>query len=172
MSATNRGAKRAARDFYATPEAAFRPLLNYLHFDVYFWEPACGDGRIVRWLLESGRRACGADLHPGNGCAIIRDFLTDPSRRQFIITNPPFSLALEFCNHALTHAPEVMMLLRLNFLASQLRRPWWAVHEPDALFVLSERPSFGKNKHGRKGTDACEYAWFYWGSRFRGIHHL
>lgn len=166
MSATNRGAARNERDFYATPESAFAPLLHYLHFDLEYWEPAQGDGRLVRWLRESGRRADGRDL----ACGF--DFLEDTTQRQFILTNPPFSLALEFCDHAINHAPEVMMLLRLNFLGSQARRPWWATHEPDALFVLSQRPSFGKNKQGRKGTDACDYAWFYWGARFRGIRHL
>ncbi len=35
-----------------------------------------------------------------------------------------------------------MLLLRLNWLASQKRREWFKTHEPSALFVLSERPSF------------------------------
>lgn len=177
MSATNRGAKRNARDFYATPEKSFQPLLEHLPRDVRFYEPAAGDGRLIRWLRDSRRAAFGADLcqsrmHYRALIATGKDFLQDRTRRQFIITNPPFSLSLEFCAHALTLAPEVMMLLRLNFLGAVKRRDWWRKHEPAALFVLSSRPSFGKNKHGKRGTDATEYAWFYWGERFSGIRHL
>lgn len=135
-SATNRGAVREERDFYATPEDAFLPLLPYLPRDRAIWEPACGDGRLIAWMQQDGLTAKGSDLAHG------KDFLADTTPRQCILTNPPFSLAQQFCDHALRHAPEVWMLLRLNFLASDERRAWWKEHEPQALFVLSKRPSF------------------------------
>lgn len=171
MSATNRGAIRNAQDFYSTPEGAFKPLLSVLPKDVSYWEPAQGDGRLVRWLTESGRRAAGADLATGT------DFLTDTTRREFVITNPPFSMVClkasketvsgGFLPHALTHSKEVMLLLRLNYLGATYRRDFFREHEPAALFVITPRPMF----HGATGSDACEYAWFYWGHRFTGIHH-
>lgn len=166
MSATNRGAERNPQDFYSTPESAFKPLIPFLPTDVTFWEPSQGDGRLVKWLVESGRRAAGSDLSEGN------DFLSDTTQREFIITNPPFSIVCRkdmtgFLPHAIAHAPEVMFLLRLNYLGGQYRKPFFQSHEPSAIFVLSERPKF----HGASGTDACEYAWFYWGNRIRGIFH-
>jgi len=133
-----------------------------------FWEPACGDGRLIRWIKESGRRADGTDLALGQGI----DFLKDESMRSFIITNPPFSLGAEFVAHSLAHATETMFLLPLNFLGSQKRAELFRRNEPDAIFVLSNRPSFGLNKHGKKGTDSNEYGWFYWGDRYKGIQHL
>lgn len=167
MSATNRGAVRNPRDFYATPELAFAPLLSYLPTaGVCFWEPACGDGRIVRWLRDSGRVADGADIEPQDSGFRKRDFLKDQTRRDFIITNPPFSMGLEFASHATACANEVLLLLRINFLGSVVRREWLRQHEPAAIFVITPRPSFTGG-----GSDACEYAWFYWGSRFRGVHH-
>ena len=175
MSATNRGAERNPQDFYSTPEKAFRPLLDLLPRDVSFWEPAQGDGRLVRWLAESGRQAGGGDLSTGT------DFLADESQREFIITNPPFSIVCigdrparstkvvgGFLPHALAHAPEVMFLLRLNYLGASYRRDFFKAHEPAALFVITPRPAF----HGATSTDSCEYAWFYWGNRFSGINHL
>jgi hypothetical protein len=172
MSATNRGTERNAQDFYSTPESAFKPLLEFLPYDVDYWEPAQGDGRLVQWLTSAGRRAAGADLSQGT------DFLKDTRRRQFIITNPPFSIVClrgefagvegGFLPHALSLAPEVMFLLRLNYLGARYRRDFFRAHEPSAIFVLSERPRF----HGASGTDACEYGWFYWGKRWRGIKHL
>ena len=161
MSSTNRGAIRKPMDFYATPSASFLPLIPFLPTNVFFWEPACGDDRLVKMLMETGRKAGGDDLSNGY------DFLKDDSRREFILTNPPFSLAQEFCDHAIKHSREVMMLLRLNFLGSQKRKDWWQKNEPNALFVLSKRPDFTGG-----GGDSCEYAWYYWGHRFTGIKHL
>ena len=158
-----RGSKRREADFYATPESAFRPLLPFLHLmPDHIWEPAHGDGRLVRWMVEAKLEATGDDLKDGY------NFLKDDSRRGCIVTNPPFSLALEFCDHAIKHAPNVFMLLRLNFLASKKRREWWNAHKPDALFVLSERPSFTDD--GK--TDATDYAWFYWGKVHKGFYFL
>lgn len=169
MSATNRGTTRAESDFYATPASAFLPLLDYLPKDSVYWEPACGDCRIIDWLTESGRQADGSDLHYSDklGPRPAIDFLLDEFHRDFIITNPPFSLAQPFCDHALRHGREVMMLLRLNFLGAQKRREWWRQNQPSAIFVLSERPDFTG-----KGGDACDYGWFYWGRRFRGFIFL
>ena len=165
MSAANRGSKRSERDFYPTPLTAFRPLVPFiLDLRLKVWEPACGDRRLINCLNEnqSEHEADGDDIL--GGC----NFLDDFTKRDFIVTNPPFSLALEFCDHAIKHSAHVCMLLRLNFLGSKKRKKWWIANEPDALFVLSQRPSFKQN--GK--TDACEYAWFYWGSKHKGIHHL
>lgn len=166
MSATGRGKERNARDFYPTPEYAFKNLLPMLPHESTYWEPACGDGRLVRWMNESGYKCAGTDLALGD------DFLRDDAKRDFIITNPPFSLALQFCEHALAHSSEFLFLLPLNFLGSIKRRDWLSRHEPNAIFVIVPRPSFGLNKHGKKGTDANEYGWFYWGGRWSGIKHL
>ena len=161
MSATNRGSKRHAADFYATPESAFKPLLPFLKaMPEPIWEPACGDGRLLRWMHLDEIDAKGNDIGR-NGY----DFLQDNAQRAAIITNPPFSLALEFCDHAINHAPNVFMLLRLNFLGSQKRRDWWRRNPPAALFILSERPSFTDDGQ----TDATDYAWFYWGKLHRGF---
>lgn len=160
MSATNRGAVRKDKDHYATPEAAFKPLLPYLaRVPTAVWEPACGDRRLIRWMEEVGIESYGNDMNTGY------DFLQDSLRYSSILTNPPFSLALEFCEHAIKHAPNVFMLLRLNFLASRKRRDWWRKHPPSALFILSERPSFT----GDGKTDSTDYAWFYWGPLHQGI---
>lgn len=161
MSSTNRGAVRKTNDSYCTPAAAFLPFLPHLQPGVRFWEPACGDRRLINWLREAGHEAEGNDLQNGY------DFLEDRRIHGCIITNPPFSLALEFCEHALCHAPEVIMLLRLNFLGSQKRYDWWRQNEPSAIYVLSERPDFTGG-----GGDSCEYAWFVWGIRYSGIHHI
>jgi len=162
MSATNRGSKRSKNDFYATPLAAFAPLIPYLRImPGPIWEPACGDARLIRTMLAMCIPAAGDDL--GNGY----DFLNQSRTHPTILTNPPFSLAHEFCDHAIRHAPNVFMLLRLNFLGSSKRRDWWLKHPVSAIFIITPRPSFTG-----KGSDACEYGWFYWGNIWKGIYHL
>ena len=210
MSATNRGAKRVESDFYPTPLTAFTPLIKYLPKNQPIFECASGDGRLVKAMNDAGLKATGKDLDRDGF-----DFLKSRTKRKCIVTNPPFSIALEFCDHALKLAPEVFMLLRLNFLASGKRKEWFQKHEPSALFVLSDRPSFAifcecntnltittpeiEIKNARCGhkwsvpsdqgkprecpackgakikhttSDACDYAWIYWGKRHRGIFHI
>ena len=162
MSATNRGAVRQEKDFYTTPKEAFMPLLPYIPKNVHIHEPACGDSRLARWMTEAGVKVV-TQTDLALGC----DFLKDETHYSFILTNPPFSLAFDFCRHARKHSVETMFLLRLNFLASQHRYDWFCKNEPSALFVLSDRPDFTGG-----GGDACDYAWFYWGFRYKGIFHL
>lgn len=161
MSSTNRGAVRKDADFYATPLPAFVPLIPYLDHTKTHWECAEGDGRLVLAMRQDGISCYGTDLSTG------ADFLTSERKESCIITNPPFSIAFEFCVRAVDRANEVWMLLRLNFLASKKRSAWFKTHEPSALFVLSSRPDFTGG-----GGDSCDYAWFYWGQRHNGIFHL
>jgi len=154
---------RHAYDFYPTPHWVTESILPYLTRGIVWHEPACGDGAIVSVLRASNIETTASDIRFGDA-----DFLRDTAKREAIITNPPFSLAFEFCQRAVKLAPEVMLLLRLNFLSSQYRAAWFKQHEPDALFVLSRRPSFTNN--GK--TDSTDYAWFYWGSTLKGIHHI
>lgn len=152
---------RLGPDYYATPLSAFKPLLSHLDPEGKFWEPACGDGRLIQAMLNAGLEANGDDLQHGY------DFLKDTERYDVIVTNPPFSLAFEFVQHAIDHSWETFMLLRLNFLASQKRASWFRENEPNGLFVLTKRPSFAYG-----GTDSCDYAWFYWGDEKFGVVHL
>lgn len=93
-------------------------------------------------------------LFAHNGAEPVRD------RFDLIIANPPYSIALEFIEAALSMRKSqgvVAFLLRINFLGSQERADWHRAH-PCKLYVLPRRPSFTGG-----GTDATEYAWFVWG---------
>lgn len=58
-------------------------------------------------------------------------------------------------------APWVVFLMRLNILGSG-RYDIFSNEMPDH-YVLSNRPSFKKNKNGKTSSDATEYAFFVWG---------
>lgn len=175
MSATNRGAIRVENDFYPTPDWLTEPAIKIL-FDRFKanekWdvlEPACGDLAMVKVLQKYFNNIEYSDIVEPYNC----DFLKPNSENQIffdkydlIITNPPFSLAKEFVDKAMEYRKDehsiVAMLLRVNFSGSQERYEWFKANEP-SVYVSSKRPSFGKNKEGKKGTDNSEYAWFFWG---------
>ena len=76
-----------------------------------------------------------------------------------LICNPPFSAVQDFITHGLRfNAFITAFLTRLNFLGSQRRHAWWLANPPDAIRVLSARPSF----LGSTRTDMTEYMWVIW----------
>jgi hypothetical protein len=175
MSATGRATKRHPYDAYSTPKWCTEAIAKQIVWgkDATILEPCAGEGAIADVLCRYPHQSVGCmDINPdcrmGNGV----DFLTyeDDEIVDFIITNPPFALAQEFVEKALTLANCTIMLLRLNFLASKTRKEFWEKHPPTAIHVLTKRPSFTG-----KGTDATDYAWFVWDSTGRqkvGVHWL
>ena len=170
MSATGRGAQRHTDDFYATPAWVTRAVLPLLDKPKRVLEPCAGTGAIVlacrqQWptatidAVELDADRCAEII--GADHALCRNWFDVPweSRHSLIITNPPFKLALEFINRSLELADTVAMLLRLNFLGSQKRAPFWRTH-PCGVYVLPRRPSFTEDNR----TDSTEYAWFVWGN--------
>ena len=180
MSATNRGAKRVDKDVYNTPSWATELIVREIAWgdSAIVLEPCAGQGAIAEVLVRCNVGAVEtADIDAsapfGNG----EDFLTTEYdvKYDFILTNPPFSLAQEFIEKSLRIANCVIMLLPLGFYGAESRHEWWAAHEPTAQFVLSKRPMFGKNKDGKWGSDSETYAWLVWdstGRQKRGFYHL
>jgi hypothetical protein len=122
-------------DFYATPACAVEALLRVYQPVPDVWEPACGDGAIVKVLRALGHPVIASDLHDW-GCDDSTagvDFLAverAPHGCACIVTNPPYQLAQKFVEHALRLVPDVAMLLRLAFL-----------DRPDERSCLSARGS-------------------------------
>ena len=172
MSSTNRGGKRTPADFYPTPAWCVLRALEAMSLPGGEWlEPCAGDGAIIRatqrtrrdvsWQAIEIRESCkpilkrDLSLHDRVACADFFDWR--PTQRfDVLFTNPPYSLAEQFLEKGLTLAANVVLLLRLNFLASARRADLMRRHAPD-VYVLPNRPSFS----GR-GTDSVEYAWFHW----------
>lgn len=189
MSATGRGGERIASDNYPTPAWCVHRLLEVCplplaSLGVRRWlEPCAGDGAIMRavdtFLRPEDRpswtaveiRPEAAELIPARDGDLVHvgDFLRDaPPSGPFItiITNPPYSLAMEFIQRSFDLAPGafIVMLLRVNFAASAARSTFMREFPPD-VYVLPNRPSFTNG-----GTDATEYAWFVWPPIRRRTH--
>ena len=152
MSRQKAGERLNPTDFYATPPWCYENLdIDWNIFETAH-EPCRGDGRIQFFLEEECALPCTySEILEG------KDFFEWTEGTDLILTNPPFSIAQEFIDHAITYSNTCIMLLRINFLGSIKRYSWWKEAPPTALHVLSKRPSFTG-----KGTDATEYAWYVW----------
>lgn len=177
-------------DFYATPQVAVDELLaeiGPLLGEGYVLDPAAGDGALLTAVKDAlpDRAVVGIEIDPAR-CAMAAarfgpdwvweaDYLKEeyPGYPEFalVIANPPYSLAQEFVDKMLRERGQdtiVAALLRINFLGSQKRAQWWLSHRPDAVRVLSKRPSFT----GDGKTDSTEYAWYLWGEQVRPLAAL
>lgn len=182
MSATNRSKVRRSGDWYPTPKFCVDRLLDEVPLPHGHWlEPAAGTGALIRavnqyayltdpfdtaslpsitwdacemsfWAYQELKPLC-QNLFIGN--FLKTDF--EVGKYKVIITNPPYSLAMEFIDKALSLKPEkLVLLLRTNFLESEKRVQFMRSNTPD-VYVLPSRPSFTG-----KGNDATSYAWFVW----------
>ncbi len=158
MSSKNRGSIPQENDYYPTPIESIIPLLNKINFNkvTTFLEPCCGDGRILD-LIPKDKVKFWSEIQKG------RDYFNYKFEDiDLIVTNPPFSLAVEFLIKSLSEAKTVCYLQRLNWLGSKTRKDFWNSNPPDKIFVLSKRPQFKRELGLGSGSDSTEYAWFVW----------
>lgn len=192
MSATGRGYQRHKDDFYRTPTWATRSYWEYRfsrNFDgkifsplpQTIYDPCCGDGRILRALVDASGRPDIALM----GSDIVQRWSDDKEDYlpamlfqedvfadrptvigggvdTMVITNPPFALAEEILTHLVFERRfnRVAALLRLNFMGGpRVGGELFCGLRACKIFVLPNRPSFTGF-----GTDATEYAWFEWQS--------
>ncbi len=171
--------QREKHDFYATPEETTRAILDVLVLEGSILEPACGMGHISKVLKEyyPENEIISTDLiDRGFGEGGI-DFLSHDYGRRFdnIITNPPFKLAKEFVEKALTIANDkVIMLMKIQFLESKGRREFLENSPLKYVYCFSERQATMRNgwevnpKTGKPWATALFLAWFVWEIGYEG----
>lgn len=182
MSSTNRknAQERHVSDYYVTPQSDivlfFSEWLKDLeghNFDNAIWLDPCAGGDVKNEMSYPAviHKALGVpneniftlDIREDSRASNKGDFLDIEFQRKFdiVITNPPFNVAQEIIEKALSITQEggyVIMLLRLNFLGSKARKPFWDKYPPKYVYVHHKRISFKEDG----GTDSIEYAHFVW----------
>jgi hypothetical protein len=161
-------------EFFPTPGWCIHRFIERATFlpNGSWLEPCAGNGDIIQgindkrpgkieWSANELRSECEPALRKFTNKTTIGDFLKweaqGPNPYNVIITNPPFSLALAIIKKSLELSDYVAMLLRLNFIGSTDRTPFFREFMPD-IYVIPERPSFDG-----EGADSIEYAWFLFG---------
>ena len=147
--------EREKDDFYPTPP---EPTRAFLHAEIdrlrdfgTIWEPAAGDGAMVREMESVGLTVCASDL-VDRGCgADIRSFYDFPvAPAGAIVTNPPFQECgwgngnARWLYHALdTLGVEYMaLLMNWSFPGAGGLAPFWAKFPPARVYLMRWKIDF------------------------------
>lgn len=168
--------EREPADFYATPPEPTRALLSaeigrLRDFDT-IWEPAAGDGAMVREMQTLGLKVFSSDLiDRGCGATIqsFYDFTSPPARA--ILTNPPFAECgwgngkARWLYHALdTLGVEYMaLLLNWNWPGAGGLMPFWAKYPPARVYLMRWKIDFTG-----QGAPPMLNGWFVWDRKHVG----
>lgn len=166
--------EREKDDFYPTPPEPTRALLDaelgrLRDFDV-IWEPAAGDGAMVREMEAVGLTVVASDLIDRGCGAAIRSFYEwrPDDVPSCIVTNPPFAECNRepgWVRHALEtlNAEYMALLLPLNWLGAASRAALWAQFPPARVYLMRWRIDFTG-----QGAPPMLNAWFVWDRKHQG----
>lgn len=177
------GAPRSNLDFYQTPEEDVKKFLRtsgLVPNAGLVLEPAAGDGNIVRCLKElrpEAKIVAGDIAQREFELDYVADFLTQPFKKEVdcIITNPPFTHALEFIVKSLEICKgDVIMLLKVAFVAGQKRRALFERGHLKSIYVSSSRincymPGVATSSTGRRTNSATlDMGWYVFNRNYKG----
>lgn len=171
-------ARWRALEFFPTPPWAARAgaeLILRLDPEARsVWEPACGEGHMAHGLADYFPTLFRSDVHAHAGAEpfAVQDFLDpaldrqgyDGPRFDWIVTNPPFSLASEFVRLGLHRARRGVALLARASLLESIGR-YELMFGAEGLCVFSpfiERVAMTLGGWDPKASTATAYAWFIW----------
>ena len=155
---------RQKNDTYFTEESATKELLKVITFSGNVLEPCCGKGSMVNVLKKHPNigkiytndieKKFKTDTHFDATGPILYDF----SKYHWIITNPPFSKALQILTQAMMTRANLAFFLRISFLEPTYdRSPLLFDTPPTKLHVLPRMSFTGDGK-----MDNVTCAWFIW----------
>ena len=168
FSANNTTGKRRKSDFYETPYSMTSHLLEVENFDksLTVCEPACGAGAISNILKKHWNNVIAYDVE--------KDFLLEYGNYDYIITNPPFSIAYEFVKKAKKIATKKFaFLLPLSYLHGKKRYDDIYMDKTYGLkkvYVFTRYPMLGEplRDDGKYNTGMMVYAWYIFENHFSG----
>lgn len=162
--------KAGSPDNFQTDPAALDYLLPFIPKNWHIWEPACGNGNLVRALDKMGFRVQGTDIQEmpmEGGWNYSRDFISDIPIPDcdMILTNPPYSIKEKFLARCYELGKPFALLLPLTTFDSVERRKLFAKHGVQIIFpskrINFETPNHEHNlKIGKKTSAWFFSAWF------------
>ena len=175
---------RAKHDYYATDPKAVNMLLKKYNFcKANILEPCVGAGHIAETLTDyynNYPNITAIDIvDRGYPNTIVQDFLTWETNEKFegIITNPPYSLAMEFAEKGIELLEEdgvMALFLKLQFLEGSKRKSFFEKYPPKYIYVFRNRMATWKNgssvnpETNKKWAETICFAWFIWEKGFKG----
>lgn len=168
--------ERDGFDWYVEPEVATAALLKVERFVGRIHDPSCGQGNIVRTLIQHGYHASGSDLVDRAGSpGWFRgksDFLgAEPMYAENMAFNPPFYKAKgaeAFIRRALQVATgKVAAFVDMKFLAGAARaKGLYVEHPPSRVWIVTPRVSCPPGEALLAGEKAqggeADWCWMIW----------
>jgi len=167
--------EREKDEFYPTPP---EPTRAFLHAEIdrlrdfpCIWEPAAGDGAMVREMEGLGLNVQKTDL-VDRGCgAMISDFYSFTRGPRAIVTNPPFAECgwgngkARWLKHALDVIGVDYMALLMNWgwPGAGGLGPFYAQHPPARVYLMRWKIDFTG-----QGAPPMLNAWFVWDKAWEG----
>lgn len=149
---------RSPIDIYPTPPDVTYALLDFLKLPRHtrIWEPAAGDGHMVKAIESRGYYVIGTDILTGT------DFLTAdvPAEVDMIITNPPFKWSEDFIWRAAKTGIPFAFLLKSQYWHASRRRNLFESLPPSYVLPLTWRPQFDPS--GSKKSPVMDVVWNVW----------
>lgn len=169
--------EREKDDFYPTPP---EPTRAFLHAEINrlrefegIWEPACGDGAMVREMHSLGLDTYATDLIDRDGGADMLASFYDIQQAAFpaIVTNPPFGECgwgngkARWLKHALDTLNVEYMALLMNWgwPGAGGLGPFYAQHPPARVYLMRWKIDFTG-----QGAPPMLNAWFVWDRKWDG----
>lgn len=160
--------ERPVSDFYETPRSLVWELKNQtkeLSDIEVAYEPACGNFQIAEALKDIGINAICDDL-----VTTGVDFLDDYNRKQFIITNPPFSLFDEFVFHSKEVSSKFILLGKTNFFGAAKRNNLGIWNNLKSVHIFNRMIDY-RTTHRSDGffnLGMLVTGWFCWDMNYTG----
>jgi transcriptional regulator with XRE-family HTH domain len=171
---------------YRTPSYSFTPLLDYRPdwFSGRGCDPSAGDGRMLREIAARGNDGphWANDLReeeealmrralPSSATITVGDYLAvaDPPQADFLMTNPPFTLAMDFVQKARSHIRGPICILQSVAWQGTKKRSK-QLREAGLAYVLNlpRRPKWEVDA-GVAHSNIWDFAWFVF---LPGYHQL
>lgn len=174
-------------EFYETPEWAVQALLNVELLTPRVVDAGAGRGVLAKAAEQHGYRVMQVDktnwADHGLPCyqstwdKIEADYLStaNPILSAYVaggnfsvITNPPFSKAVEFVEHSLNlGARKVVCFQRFAWWESNDRRDFWAKNPPNRIYSCGNRATcyrgdLTNEERVKLGSTPTAHAWFVW----------
>ena len=114
---------------------------------------------MVNVMCDNGYKVISTDIITG-----IDYLATESKECDWIITNPPFSLADEFIRHAAEIGKPFAMLLKAQYWHAAKRAQLFCEVPPSYVLPLTWRPDFlFKERNGKKGASPLmDVMWCVW----------
>lgn len=161
---------REAADFYPTPPEPTRAILaaeaGRLRSFPAIWEPAAGDGAMVREIAAAGHDVRASDLvDRGCGAEILDFFACREAMAPAIVTNPPFA-AVNWRDGQGRWVGHAMGELGVDYMALLLPWTWpaaaglgvvWDRWPPARAYLMCWKIDFTGD-----GAQPASHGWFVW----------